>query len=86
MPSQEFQEIAKLRSHIAKLEAQIHFLYKHLGVTFVAETVAIEDAEIVEYLKKGDVLGAIRAHRSIYTSNLEDAKRAVDDIRARTGY
>lgn len=83
--SQEYQEISLLRGRISKLEAQIQFLYKHLGVTFVPETVANDDAEIVEYLKKGDVMGAIRAHRSTYNSDLAQAKAAVDDIRSRVG-
>jgi len=83
--SMEFQEIAQLRGRISKLEAEMSFLYKHLGVTFVPETVPTDDAEIVEYLKKGDVMGAIRAHRSIYSSDLAQAKAAVDDIRSRVG-
>ena len=83
--SQEYQEISLLRGRISKLEAQIQFLYKHLGVTFVPEAVANDDVEIVEYLKKGDVMGAIRAHRSTYNSDLAQAKAAVDDIRSRVG-
>ncbi len=83
--SQEYQEISLLRGRISKLEAQIQFLYKHLGVTFVPEAVANDDAEIVEYLKKGDVMRAIRAHRSTYNSDLAQAKAAVDDIRSRVG-
>ena len=83
--SQEFQEIAVLRGRISKLEAEVRFLYNHLGVTFVPETVPTDDVEIVEYLKKGDVMGAIRAHRSIHGSDLAQAKAAVDDIRSRVG-
>ena len=84
--SQEFQEIVILRGRISKLEAQVQFLYKHLGVTFVPESVSIDEAEIVEYLKKGDVMGAIRMHRSIHNSGLAEAKTAVDEIRSRLGY
>jgi hypothetical protein len=83
--SQEFQEISALRGRISKLEAEVRFLYNHLGVTFVPETVPTDDVEIVEYLKKGDVMGAIRAHRSIHGSDLAQAKAAVDDIRSRVG-
>ena len=84
--SQEFQEIAILRGRISKLEAHVQFLYKHLGVTFVPESVSTDDVEIVEYLKKGDVMGAIRLHRSIHGSDLAQAKAAVDEIRSRIGY
>ncbi len=40
--SQEFQEIAILRGRISKLEAHVQFLYKHLGVTFVPESVSTD--------------------------------------------
>jgi len=83
--SQEFQEIAALRGRISKLEAEMSFLYKHLGVTFVPESVPTDDVEIVEYLKKGDVMGAIRTHRSIHGSDFAQAKSAVEDIRSRVG-
>lgn len=83
--SQEFQEIEVLRGRISKLEAQVQFLYKHLGVTFVPESVATDDVEIVEYLKKGDVMGAIRTHRSIHGSDFAQAKAAVDEIRSKVG-
>jgi hypothetical protein len=45
-----------------------------------------EDSEIIEYLKKGDLIGAIRRHRAIYNSNYEDAKKAVEMLKARLGY
>ena len=83
--SQEFQEIALLRGRVSKLEAQVRFLYNHLGVTFEPEAVANDEAEIVAYLKKGDVMGAIRAHRTIHNSDLAAAKASVDEIRSRIG-
>ncbi len=83
--SQEFQEIEILRRLISKLEAHVQFLYKHLGVTFVPEAITTDEVDIVEYLKKGDVMGAIRTHRSIHGSDLAEAKAAVDEIRIRAG-
>ncbi|MBK7453817.1 MAG: hypothetical protein IPJ46_08910 [Anaerolineales bacterium] len=83
--SQEFQEIEILRSRTSKLEAHVQFLYKHLGVSFVPETIATDEVEIVAYLRKGDVMGAIRTYPSIHGSDLAEAKAAVDEIRIRTG-
>lgn len=51
--------------------------------SYTPQPVAMQDAEVVEFLKKGDVLRAIRAHRTLHGTNLEDAKDAVDDIQAR---
>lgn len=50
------------------------------------EPVSMEDIEVVEYLKKGDVLRAIRAHRAIHGSDFEEARAAVTDIKIRFGY
>jgi hypothetical protein len=47
--------------------------------------VSMDDIEVVEYLKKGDVLRAIRAHRSIHGSGFEEAKAVVEDIKSRLG-
>lgn len=55
------------------------------GRAFTAEPVSMDDIEVVEYLKKGDVLRAIRAHRSIHGSDFEEAKSIVEDIKARLG-
>ena len=53
------------------------------GPASAPEPVSVDDMEVVEYLKKGDMLRAIRAHRSIHGTNLEDAKAAVEDIQSR---
>lgn len=60
-------------------------LLSNASVVITAESVSMEDIEVVEYLKKDDVLRAIRAHRSIYGSGFEEAKSIVEDIKARLG-
>jgi hypothetical protein len=42
-------------------------------------------AEIIEQLKAGDIMGAIRVHRSTYNSNFEEARQAVEMLRAKLG-
>ncbi len=56
------------------------------SATTAPEPVSMEDIEVVEYLKKGDVLRAIRAHRAIHGSDFEEARMAVTDIKVRLGY
>ncbi len=49
----------------------------------IAQSVLHDDIEVVEFIKKGDVLGAIRAHRQLHGTNYEDARAAVLDIQTR---
>ncbi len=81
-------EFFQLRSKVYELEAQLNFLYKHLGVSYVPDTSSEDarDAKIIELLKKGDMIGAIKAHREAYGSDLVSAKNAVEALRSRTGY
>jgi hypothetical protein len=48
-----------------------------------AQAASHDDIEVVEFIKKGDVLRAIRAHRQLHGTSYEDARTAVLDIQAR---
>lgn len=41
-----------------------------------------KDAEVIELVKRGNILEAIRAHRVIHNSGFEEAKGVVDNIRS----
>jgi calcineurin-like phosphoesterase len=41
--------------------------------------------KIVEQLKKGNFLGAVAAYRSLNNANIDDAKKAVQEIQGRLG-
>jgi hypothetical protein len=49
------------------------------------QTIPEEDAAVVGYAKAGNMLEAIRTHRLIHGSSLEEAKAIVDDIKIRIG-
>ena len=53
---------------------------------FMSEPVLTDDPEVVEYLRKGDLLRAIKAHRLLHNSSLEEAKSIVREIQVRLGY
>ena len=80
-------ETQALRKRVSELEAQVRFLYKHLGVTFVAGPFELDlaDREVAEWIKKGDALKAVAAYRSVHNVGLVEAKAAVDEIRAGLG-
>ena len=71
---------------MAKLEAELRFVYKHFDLTFVP-TFELDpaDREVVEFLKKGDELKALTAYRGIHKVSLNEAKAAVAEIRAGLG-
>lgn len=85
MPTEEQRQIYELKGRIYKLEAQVDFLYKHLGVTFVEETHATDDPAVVNALRAGNVLEAIKAYRVKTNASLEEAKLAVEEMRGRLG-
>jgi hypothetical protein len=54
-------------------------------VANAASSDTVNDPEIIEKIKTGDILGAVKAHRAIYNSNFEEAKKAVEILKAELG-
>jgi ribosomal protein L7/L12 len=85
MSTVEQQEINLLRSRIIHLEAQVDFLYRHLGVTYVEQNSPDDDPRILEALRRNNVIEAVKLYREINDIGLAEAKAAVEAIRARRG-
>jgi hypothetical protein len=85
MSTVEQQEINLLRSRISRLEAQMDFLYRHLGVTFVEQDSPDDDPRILDALRRNNVIEAIKYYREINDIGLAEAKAAVEAIRAQHG-
>ena len=84
------QDIAALRDRIIHLEGQVAFLYRHLGVTFVPEAASGDDPRVIEAITRGNLLETIKVYREVYstttvTVGLDEAKRAVEEIKGRLG-
>jgi len=79
------QDFSKMRDRVIQLEGQIRFLYKHLGVEFVAESAPQDDPKIIEALKKGNLLEAIKVYRTIHNVDYETGKAGVEEIKGRLG-
>lgn len=77
-------EILALRARVAELESRVDFLYNRLGITHVRDT-GLAEARVVETLKKGNKIEAIKIYREIYNCGLAEAKQAVDAIEVRLG-
>jgi ribosomal protein L7/L12 len=85
MSTVEQQEINLLRSRIVHLEAQVDFLYRHLGITYVENNSPDDDPRIIDALRKNNLIEAIKIYREIHDIGLAEAKAAVEAIRARRG-
>lgn len=78
-------EILALRARVAELEGRVEYLYEHLGITYIQDR-SIGDARVIEMLKKGNKIEAIKIYREIYNVGLAEAKQAVDGMEARLGF
>ena len=85
MSTAEQQDIAQLRREIRRLQAQMDQLYRHLGLTFVENTAANDDPQVVAALRAGNVVEAIKLYREKTELGLAAAKADVDEMRSRLG-
>lgn len=79
------QDLRPLRDKIGRLEAQVNFLYEHLGIEYVPESRVDDDPRMIEAIKKGDILGAMRIYREIHGVGADEAKDGVAEVKGRLG-
>lgn len=85
MSTLDQQDIASLRQKVIRLEAQVEFLYRHLGVTFIEDTRPGDNPEVVAALRANNMIEAIKVYRGITGVGLAEAKSAVEGMRLRLG-
>ena len=74
------QDLINLRVRVAELEVKLDFLYRKLGIEYINSPGA--DSRIIELLKKGNKIEAIKIYRDLTNADLVDAKREVEKIEA----
>jgi len=79
------QEIALLRQQISRMQAQIDQLYSHLNLTFAEDAFETDDPQVIEALKRNNMIEAIKYYREKTGLGLADAKSAVEAIKKRRG-
>jgi ribosomal protein L7/L12 len=77
-------EVSALKARIARLEARLEYLYKHFNLDYLGQA-TLQEAEVIELIRQGKQIEAIKRYREIHNVGLADAKNAVDDIRSRLG-
>lgn len=77
-------EILALRARVAELESRVDLLYDRLGIGHIKNT-GMADARVIDMLKRGNKIEAIKVYREIYNCGLAEAKQAVEKIEGRLG-
>lgn len=77
-------EFIALRARIAELEDRLQYLYKRLNIEYIENSSTV-DPRLIEYLKKGNKIEAIKLYREIYDVGLAEAKNAVEEIEKSLG-
>ena len=83
MNIEEQPQLAALRDRVNILEIQVRTLANQLGITFAAGLGPGDDQQVIELVRKGDKLGAIRVYRATHTAGLAEAQAAVEAAQAR---
>ena len=78
------QELISLRARVAELEDRLDFLFKRLEIEY-SDNPKTSDARIIEFLKKGQKIEAIKVYRELTNTSLAEAKQAVERIEVSLG-
>ena len=74
-------ELIDLRQRIVRLEGQVEYLYKRLGIIIDVEAASIDESEVIAALQKGNLIEAIKVYRQLYNVGLAEAKTAVENLK-----
>lgn len=74
------QEVTEIKARLDKLEAQVKFLFKHLGITSLETPSWKASPEVVGFIRKKDKIAAIKAFMQETGASLKDAKEFVDSL------
>jgi len=75
------QEIEKIKMRLEKLESQMTFLQRSLGITTNVAPAWKASPEIIELIQRGDKIAAIKAFREQTGASLKDAKTFIESIK-----
>ena len=72
------REVLELGQRVGKLERQVAFLLDHLGLEYREELNAGVSPEILELVRRGRTIEAIRLYREETGFGLKEAKDSID--------
>ena len=74
------RDVAALRARVAKLEQIVEQLQRHLGVAFTSRTDGGASGDVLELVRRGEKLQAMRLHVQQTGSDLKAAKDLIDSL------
>jgi len=78
------QELIALETRIAEVEDRLKFLYTHMRIEYVKDSGAA-NSQVIELVRSGKKIEAIKVYRETYGVGLAEAKKAVDGMEANLG-
>jgi len=76
-------ELIDMRTRVSRLEVQLEALYQHFGLNFGdSQSMLDEDGPVIDVLRTGNLLEAIKVYRQIHNVGLAEAKTAVEHLKA----
>jgi ribosomal protein L7/L12 len=75
-------DVFVLRAKVAELEAKLAFLYTQLNITYVPDVDAL-NAPVIELLRVGKLMDAIKRYRDIHQTSLTETHAAVEALKAK---
>jgi ribosomal protein L7/L12 len=79
--STEF-DLIQLRARVKELEDRLKFIYDHLRIEY-SDNPDKKNAKVIDLLKAGNKIEAIKVYREMYNVGLAEAKEAIDRMEAR---
>lgn len=76
------REIVELRSRVDRLESQMAFLKRRLGISDEEAVAPQVSPRVLDLVRRGDRKGAMRAFMEETSASLSDAKRYVESLEA----
>ena len=74
------QEIEAIKERIDKLESQMAFLFRRMGIASQEAPNWNVSPKIIEFLKRGDKAAAIRAFMDESGASVKDAKNFIESL------
>lgn len=76
------QDLISLRARVNELEDRLKYVYDHLRIEY-SDNPDAKNTQIIELIKAGNKIGAIKVYREMYNVGLAEAKDAIDKMEAR---
>jgi ribosomal protein L7/L12 len=82
MPMTDMQnELSDIKARLERIEAQLLFLFRRLGITTQDAPAAQASPAVMELVRNNDKKGAIRAFMQETGAGLKDAKIFIESLR-----